>query len=101
MTFDEYTANTKESTTPTRGPSPSPLECLTAHLRAASLIQDEQKPLEIASALHRRLSKIHEVLMRESEADLNIRRLSLQNLLLSYQTLLTLSLGAEARGKAA
>jgi hypothetical protein len=101
MTFNEYTANTKESTTPTRGPSPSPLECLTAHLRAAKLIQDEKKPLEIASALHRQLSKAHEVLMRESEADLNIRRLSFQNLLLSYQALLTISLAAEARGEAA
>jgi len=100
MTFDEFTANTKASVAQP-SPSPSQLERLTAHLRAARLIQDEEKPMDIASALHRQLSKIHEVLMRESESDLNIRRLSLQNLLLSYQTLLTLSLLAEAKGEAA
>lgn len=99
MTFNEFTANTKASVEAPL-PSPSPLESLTAHLRAAKLIQDEQKPFEIASALHRQLSKIHEVFMRESEAELNIRRLSLQNLLLSYQTLLTISLVAEAKGEA-
>jgi hypothetical protein len=101
MTFNEFTANTKASVEPPSSSSPSQLELLTAHLRTAKLIQDEHKPFDIASALHRRLSKIHEVLMRESEADLNIRRLSLQNLLLSYQTLLTISLLAEAKGEAA
>jgi len=99
MTFNEFTANTKASA-PLPLSSPLPLELLTAHLRTAKLIQDEQKLFDIASALHRRLSKIHEVLMRESEADLNIRRLSLQNLLLSYQNLLTISLVAEAKGEA-
>ena len=100
MTFNEFTANTKASV---ESPStrPLPLELLRAHLRTAKLIQDEQKPFDIASALHRQLSKIHEVLMRGSEADLNIRRLSLQNLLLSYQTLLTISLLAEAKEHAA
>jgi hypothetical protein len=100
MTFNEFTENTKASTAPS-APNLTGLECLTAHLRGAKLIQDEQKPFDIASALHRQLSKIHEVLMRESEADLNIRRLSLQNLLLSYETLLTISLLAEAKGEAA
>jgi len=100
MTFNEFTANTMESTTPSRGPSPSPIELLTTHLRSAKLIQNEQKACDIACALHRQVSKIHEVLMRESEADLNIRRRSLQNLLLSYQTLLTISLLAEVKGEA-
>jgi len=100
MTFAEFTANTKASTE-SPSSSPSSLECLTAHLRGAKLIQDEQEPFDIASALHRQLSKVHAVLMRESEADLNIRRLSFQNLLLSYQTLLTISLLAEAKGEAA
>jgi hypothetical protein len=100
MTFNEFTANTKASIV-SLSSSPSQLELLAAHLRSAKLIQDEQKLFDIASALHRQLSKIHEVLMRESEADLNIRRLSLQNLLLSYQTLLTLSLLAGAKGGAA
>jgi hypothetical protein len=39
--------------------------------------------------------------VRESEADLNIRRLSLQNLLLSYQSLLVIGLAAEAKGESA
>lgn len=101
MTFSEFTANTPASIAPTQSPSPTALELLTTHLRAAGLIQDEQKQFDISSALHRQLSKIHEVLMHESNADLNIRRLSLQNLLLSYQALLTISLLAEGKGESA
>jgi hypothetical protein len=101
MTFAEFTAANTKASTESPSPRPLPLECLTAHLRAARLIQDEQKAMDIATALHRQLSKIHEVLMRESEADLNIRRLSFQNLLLSYQTLLTISLLAGAKVEAA
>jgi hypothetical protein len=100
MTFNEFTANTKASVE-SPSSSPSPLELLTAHLRAVKLIQDEQQSFEIASALHRQLAKVREVLMRESEANLNIRRLSFQNLLLSYQTLLTISLFTGTKGGAA
>jgi hypothetical protein len=50
MTFTEFTANTKASIE-SPSPRPSPLELLTLHLRTAKLIQDEQKPLDIASVM--------------------------------------------------
>jgi hypothetical protein len=99
MTFAEFTANTRVADPPLPSPSPKALGLLTAHLRTSKLIQNEQQPMEIASALHRQLSKIHEVLMSESNADLNIRRLSLQNLMLSYQAVLTISLLGQANGE--
>jgi len=75
--------------------SPPLLQRIKKSLQTFQLLTEVEDPASIALNLHDQVSKIHQVLVRESNADINVRRLSYQNLLLSFQLLIAISLHVE------
>ena len=91
--FTEYLDTTLSH--PKHVESPPLLQRIKKSLQAFQLMPAGEDPASIALNLHDQVSKIHQVLVQESNADLNVRRLSYQNLLLSFQLLLAISLQVE------
>jgi hypothetical protein len=77
---------------PSNSESQPLLQRMKKSLQAFQLLPEAEDPASIALNLHDQVAKIHQVLVQESNADINVRRLSYQNLLLSFQLLLAISL---------
>lgn len=94
QTFTEYVKEASGSLEPEQ---PGRFERLRNHLQSSKWITNEQESYEVSIALHRSLVNVHNLLVSDSNADVNLKRLSYQNLLLSYHHLLGTSLLTDSK----
>jgi hypothetical protein len=71
--------------------TPPLLQRIKKSLKTLQLMPAAEDPASIALSLHDQIARMHQVLLGESNADMNLRRLSYQNLLLSFQLVLAIS----------
>lgn len=90
QSFTEYIDKTL--THPQQIESPPLLQRIKKSLQTLQLMPAKEDPANIALTLHDQVAKMHQVLLGDSNADMNLRRLSYQNLLLSFQLLLAITL---------